>query len=99
VAAKSLQNSERCGSTVGSTPCSSAKLVMRTNLYRFALVFARFVPVGRFALGANSWLTFSTEPRHPFVLTTATFVAFLLDRNQSHSGILLDKDILSREEF
>ena len=88
----------RPSSVVGSNPTPSAKLVMRTNLYRFSLVFARFVPVRGFALGTNPRFAFGADPRHPFVGTTATFVAFLLDRNQSHTGIILDKYILSREE-
>jgi hypothetical protein len=99
VAAKSLQNSERCANTVGSTPCPSAKLFDLVNLYPFSLVFARFVPIRGFAFGTNPGFAFGADPGHPFVRTTATFVAFLFDGDQSHRGNIPDKDILSREDF
>jgi hypothetical protein len=68
-------------------------------LNAFSFVFARFVPVGAFALGANPWLAFGTKPRDPFVATATAFVAFLFDRDHCHNdAMILDKDILSREE-
>ena len=98
MAAKSLQNSERCANTVGSTPCPSAKLFDLVNLYPFSLVFARFVPIRRFALRANSGFAFGADPGNPLMGATATFVALLLDRNERHASNIPDNDILSREE-
>jgi hypothetical protein len=97
--AKSLKNSERCVSTVGSTPCPSAKLVIKASLYRFSLVFARFVPVRRLAFWTNPWFAHRADSGHPLMVAATAFVPFLLDRNQSHAGNILDKDILSRETF
>jgi len=70
---------------------------MRTNLYRFSLVFARFVPVRRFAFGTNSRLSDSAMSGHPLMGTTGAFVSLLLDRNQSHVSNILAKNRLSRK--
>jgi hypothetical protein len=83
----------------GSNPALSAKLLDAPNLYAFSFVFARFVPIRGFALRANPWFTFGAESRNPFMRAAATFVAFLFDRDHCHNdAMILDKDILSREE-
>ena len=41
-----------------------------------------FVPIGRFALRADSWLR--RTARHPLVLATGTFISFLLDCDHLH---------------
>src|SRR5258708_36178859 len=73
LAAKSLQNSERCGSTVGSTPCPSAKLFERSLLPRFELVDSRLVPIRRLALRANPRFANGAFAGHPFVLAPIAF--------------------------
>lgn len=86
-------------SVVGSNPTSSAKLFNNALLYRFSLIFARFVPIRRFALRANSGFADGIKARDPFVLAAATFVSFLFDRDHAHEwNNILDKDIPSREK-
>lgn len=83
VAARSLQNSERCVCTVGSTPHSSAK-----PLSRFELVRARSIPIWAFTRWTNFRLTLGAPARHPFVFATIAAIAFLLDRDQRHDATI-----------
>src|SRR5208282_1173703 len=94
VAARSLQNSERCVSTVGSTPCPSTK-----PLSRFEFIFARPVPVRRLARWTDFRFANGTLSRLPLVGTAITFISFSFERDHAHRVILLDNNILSRYTF
>lgn len=57
---------------------------LKNELSRLEVVFARFIPVRRLALGANPRFADRAFSGHPFMGAPITFIPFLLERDHAH---------------